>query len=154
MQLLRRAARGAASNFLLLLCGPASLVAAADWTAPSDTPGIATLSTVSVGEPGRCATCPAAVPLPEHPGPHQCVIVPDIRHVKKTVYATKRVPFCVHEPFCLHDSHCAQCEARPRWKRVLVKCQIVVEEICGYKCVAQPCPHGCVDELVPPAPRP
>lgn len=81
-------------------------------------------------------------------------MIPDVRQVKKTVYETRWVPFCVHEPFCLHDSHCAACEACPRWKRVLVKRQIVVEEICGYKCAAQLCAEGCVDEFVPPAPRP
>lgn len=85
MQLLRRAARGIASNLLLLLCGPAALAAAADWTAPSATPGIAALSTVPAGNPGQRATCPVTVPLPEHPGPHQCAIVPDIRQAKKTV---------------------------------------------------------------------
>jgi len=109
---------------------------------------------------------------------HRCVLVPDVKQIKKTVYECKEVPFCLPKlpPLFSHLRHdccdsgpCPECEC-PRYKKVLLKKEIVCKEICGTKCVIEevvervpcrvckPCPHcsagaaGCVQPAGPPAP--
>ena len=74
---------------------------------------------------------------------HRCKLVPDKKQIKKTVYEVQEVPFCLpklppllslfHKDCC---DDCALCEC-PRYKRVLLKKEVVCEEICGMKCVVE-----------------
>jgi hypothetical protein len=78
----------------------------------------------------QCAVC----------GCNHCVAVPDTKTTKKYVYATKLVPYCLTKcpnPFkCRHDSceSCANCEDCVRYKRVLVKREVVTTKT-GCKCI-------------------
>jgi hypothetical protein len=74
---------------------------------------------------------------------HRCVLVPDVKQIKKTVYECQEVPFCLHKlpPLFSHHKHdccdeCPECD-RPRYKKLLLKKEIVCEEICGTKCVIE-----------------
>jgi hypothetical protein len=111
-------------------------------------------------------TGPAQAPCPHCQGKivyhdvvsHRCVLVPDKKQIKKTIYEVKEVPFCLHQlpPLCSHFHHsdccdeCAQCDC-PRYKKVLLKKEIVCEEICTTKCVVEefvervPCRVCCPD---------
>jgi hypothetical protein len=105
---------------------------------------------------------------------HRCVMVPDVKQIKKTVYECKEVPFCLHKLPSLfsHFKHdccddCPECDC-PRYKKVLLKKEIVCKEVCGTKClieevvervpcrVCRPCPHcahatpGCALPVPPP----
>jgi hypothetical protein len=77
---------------------------------------------------------------------HSCQFVPEKKQIKKTVYEVKEVPFCAKKLpplwrlFC-HQA-CDECEACPdcqcpRYKKVLVRKEVVVKEICVAKCVVQ-----------------
>jgi len=88
---------------------------------------------------------------------HSCKLVPEVKQIKKTVYEVQEVPYCVKKlpPLCsLFHAHncecetCAECQC-PRYKKVLVKKEIVCKEICTTKCVVeehrvpcQPCDCG------------
>jgi hypothetical protein len=90
---------------------------------------------------------------------HRCKLVPDKKQIKKTVYEVKEVPFCLHKlpHLCshLHGDCCDECQCRecdcPRYKKVLLKKEIVCEEICTTKCVVEefvervPCRVCCPD---------
>jgi len=100
---------------------------------------------------------------------HRCVQVPDKREIKKTVYEVHEVPFCLPKLPPLHSllhhncccDQCVECQC-PRYKKVLVKKEIVCGEICGTKCVIEefvervpckacaPCPQ--CDGGLPPLP--
>lgn len=74
-------------------------------------------------------------------GSDQCVLVPEIKTSKKWIYATKVVPYCLktgcRKPCtCRHDDYesCPECESRVRYKRVLVKREVVTKTE-GFKCV-------------------
>jgi len=74
---------------------------------------------------------------------HRCKLVPDKKQIKKTVYEVKEVPFCLHKlpPLFSHlhgdcCDECLECDC-PRYKKVLIKKEIVCEEICGTKCVIE-----------------
>ena len=109
---------------------------------------------------------------------HRCVLVPDVKQIKKTVYECKEVPFCLtklpplfshHKHDCCDSGSCPECDC-PRYKKVLLKKEIVCKEICGTKCVIEevvervpcrvckPCPYcaacaaGGVQPAGPPAP--
>jgi hypothetical protein len=105
---------------------------------------------------------------------HRCRLVPDNRPIKKTVYEVKEVPFCLpklpsfcslfHHKGCCDSCGCVECEC-PRYKKVLVKKEIVCGEICGYKCEVEEvvtrvpcrqCTPGCPSctQAVPSAPPP
>lgn len=90
---------------------------------------------------------------------HRCVMVPDVKQIKKTVYECKEEPFCLHKLPSLfsHLKHeccndCPECDC-PRYKKVLLKKEVVCKEVCGTKCVIEevvervpcrvcrPCPH-------------
>ena len=89
---------------------------------------------------------------------HSCKLVPEVKQLKKTVYEVQEVPYCVKKlpPICsLFHAHncdcevCAECQC-PRYKKVLVKKEIVCKEICTTKCVVeehrvpcQPCDSCC-----------
>jgi hypothetical protein len=88
---------------------------------------------------------------------HRCKLVPDKKQIKKTVYEVKEVPFCLHKLPPLFSHHhgdccddCPECDC-PRYKRVLIKREIVCEEVCGTKCVVEefvervPCRVCCPD---------
>ena len=77
---------------------------------------------------------------------HSCKLVPETKQIKKTVYEVQEVPFCVKKLpplwslFCHHG--CDECEVCPdcqcpRYKKVLVKKEIVCKEICTSKCVVE-----------------
>jgi hypothetical protein len=82
---------------------------------------------------------------------HRCKLVPEVKPIKKTVYEVQEVPYCLKKlpPLwtllrhrgCVDD--CAECEC-PRYRKVLVKKEVVCGEICTTKCVVeehrQPCP--------------
>ena len=87
---------------------------------------------------------------------HRCVLVPEMKQIKKSVYEVKDVPFCLKKlpPLCslLHSRGCDDCRACaecdcPRYKRVLIKKEIC-EEICVMTCIPEeiiqrvPC-RGC-----------
>lgn len=81
-------------------------------------------------ESGRCALC----------GCDHCVVVPDVKTTRKWVYATKLVPYCrtkCPNPLkCRHDACevCPSCEECVRYKRVLIKREVVTTKD-GYKCI-------------------
>jgi hypothetical protein len=71
----------------------------------------------------------------------RCRWVPETKTVKKTVYSYKNVPYC--QPNCPNPLHrcgaaekCTECECCPRYKRVLVKRE-VVEKVETWKCVVE-----------------
>jgi hypothetical protein len=75
---------------------------------------------------------------------HRCKLVPDTKQIKKTVYEVKEVPFCLkklppllgHHSDCCDCAMCAECSC-PRYKKVLVKKEIVCQEICTSKCIIE-----------------
>jgi hypothetical protein len=107
----------------------------------------------------RCAECLQEEIVYQDVVTHRCRLVPDVKQMKKTVYECKEVPFCLHKLPPLFSRHkhdccdaCPECDC-PRYKKVLLKKEIVCEEICGTKCVIEeviervpchvcrPCPH-------------
>jgi hypothetical protein len=85
---------------------------------------------------------------------HECKLVPETRQIKKTVYEVREVPFCLHKPpplFGHHGACCDECRecGKVRYKKVLLKKEIVCEEICTSKCVVEefadrvPCRECC-----------
>jgi hypothetical protein len=104
---------------------------------------------------------PAFCPPPEQVGyqdciTHSCKLVPETKQIKKTVYEVQEVPFCVkklpplwslfHHHGCDDCEVCPDCQC-PRYKKVLVKKEIVCKEICTSKCVVEehrvPCQPCC-----------
>ncbi len=89
---------------------------------------------------------------------HFCKLVPEKKQIKKTVYEVQCVPYCLKKlpPICSLFHHhgcdcemCAECQC-PRYKKVLVKKEVVCQEICTSKCVieehrlpCQPCDSCC-----------
>jgi hypothetical protein len=84
--------------------------------------------------------------------------VPEVKQIKKTVYEVREVPYCqkklpplwsllFHGP-CDGCDTCAECEC-PRYRKVLVKKEVICGEICTSKCVVQehihsvPCQPAC-----------
>jgi len=77
---------------------------------------------------------------------HSCKLVPDTRQIKKTVYEVQEVPYCLKKLpplwslFCHHGCDdgeaCPDCQS-PRYRKVLVKKEIVCKEICTTKCVVE-----------------
>src|SRR5262245_6055940 len=71
---------------------------------------------------------------------YSCKLVPEVKQIKKTVYEVQEVPFCVKKlpPLCSLFCHhgcddcevCPECQC-PRYKKVLVKKEVVCKEICG-----------------------
>jgi len=116
------------------------------------------LSIVAIGS-AIAATCLTAAELFPHHGrcqncqvieetvyqdviTHVCKLHPDKKQTKKTVYSVKEVPFCLHKLTCplKHDTCCEQCkecECVARYKKVLMKREIVVCEECTTKCVPE-----------------
>lgn len=74
---------------------------------------------------------------------YYCQQITETKKIKKTVYTIKNVPFCLHQlPGLLHHGCCPECECQPRFKKVLVKKEVVVCETCIHKCTpvkAPPC---------------
>ena len=74
----------------------------------------------------------------------RCMLVPETKQIKKTVYEVREVPYCLKKLPPLFSFHkhscddCAECEC-VRYKKVLVKREIVCGEICTTKCVPEPC---------------
>jgi hypothetical protein len=85
--------------------------------------------------PAPCNTCVT----------HSCQLVPEVKPIKKTVYEVQEVPYCLkklpplfslfHSRDCNCDQ-CAECQC-VRYKRVLVKKEVICGEICTTKCVPQ-----------------
>lgn len=76
---------------------------------------------------------------------HRCVLMPEVKQIKKTVYEVQEVPYCLkklpplfsllHHRGCDCET-CADCQC-PRFKKVLVKKEVVCKEICTTKCVVE-----------------
>src|SRR5687767_15127282 len=63
---------------------------------------------------------------------YECVKQPDHKTIKKVVYDVKCVPVCEHRPSkFLHCDCCPVCQLK--FKKVLVKREVVVCEICTTK---------------------
>jgi hypothetical protein len=72
---------------------------------------------------------------------YTCKIVTEQKPIKKTVYECREVPFCLHMlPKLGHCDCCPQCGC-VRFKKVLIKKEIIV----GYECITR-----CVPEALPP----
>jgi len=97
------------------------------------------------------ADAPPYWPQPEQVGyqdcvTHSCKLVPETKQIKKPVYEVQEVPFCVkklpplwslfHHHGCDDCEVCPDCQC-PRYKKVLVKKEIVCKEICTSKCVVE-----------------
>ena len=112
--------------FVVLLAGGA--VCATDLFAPPPAQG-------PVQAPGKDY-------CPEH-FDYACKIVTEQKPIKKTVYECREVPFCLH---CLpkfgHCDCCPACQECPRYKRVLIKKEIIVGYECVTKCVPEALPCG------------
>ena len=88
---------------------------------------------------------------------HVCRLVEERKPIKKTVYECKEVPYCQHKPakFFQCDS-CPECQACPKYKKVLIKKEIVCGEKCTTKCVVDevirkvPCCNHCQAEVGQP----
>ena len=92
------------------------------------------------------ATCPQPMLGYQDCVTHSCNLVPETKQIKKTVYEVQEVPFCVKKLppiwslLCHHG--CDECEVCPdcqcpRYRKVLIKKEIVCKEICTTKCVVQ-----------------
>ena len=76
---------------------------------------------------------------------HSCQLVPEVKQVKKTVYEVREEPYCLKKlPPILGLLHrrcdcCGSCDVCQcvRYRKVLVKKEIVCQEICTSKCVVQ-----------------
>ena len=94
----------------------------------------------------HCKGCPHDEIVYQDVVCHRCVMKPDKKEIKKTVYECKEVPFCLHKlpPLFGHfhkkgccdtcGNDCREC-ACPRYKKVLLKKEVVCKEICTTKCV-------------------
>ncbi|HUE70553.1 MAG TPA: hypothetical protein VMP01_06655 [Pirellulaceae bacterium] len=68
---------------------------------------------------------------------YECKLITEQRPIKKTVYECREVPFCLHVlPKFGHCESCPECGC-VRFKRVLVKKEVIV----GYECVTRCIPH-------------
>src|SRR4051794_9675938 len=82
-----------------------------------------------------------------------CRFVPDVRQIKKWVYSCKEEPFCVPScrgPLCAHhqcNAACPTCDG-PYHRNLLVKREIIVDEVCAPKCVVEKVPYK-VYRIVP-----
>lgn len=89
---------------------------------------------------------------------HTCRLVPEVKQIKKTIYEVQEVPYCLKKlppwwSLWRRDCQetCSECEC-PRYRKVLVKKEIVVREICTNRCVVeehrQPCncPSCCLPD--------
>ncbi len=86
---------------------------------------------------GGCPRCKEGVCYQEVVT-YRCKQVPDNKQEKKIVYECREVPYCQHKlPRLGHGDCCPECEACPKFKKVLVKKEIVVGETCGTKCVPE-----------------
>ena len=77
---------------------------------------------------------------------HVCKMIEVKVPIKKIVYECKEIPYCEHMPPRLHDCGCCpQCKSCPKYKRVLIKKEIICGEKCETKCVVEeirtPCRH-------------
>jgi hypothetical protein len=88
---------------------------------------------------------------------HSCRLVPEVKPIKKTVYEVREVPYCVkklpplwallHHHGCDCEA-CAECDC-VRYKKVLVKKEVICGEICTSQCVVEqhiervPCAPPC-----------
>jgi hypothetical protein len=106
---------------------------------------------LNAAEPASASPLPSQSPCCECVT-HCCKLVPDVKQIKKTVYDVQEVPYCLKKlpPLCTLFHHrgcecelCAECQC-PRYKKVLVKKEVVCKEICTTKCVVEehrvPCP--------------
>lgn len=121
--------KGRAMYWLVVLVG---FAASARGEGPAQAPGGA------AGSSGECVV-------------HSCRLVPEVKPIKKTVYEVQEVPYCLKKlpPLWTLLRHrgcpeaCADCDG-PRYRKVLVKKEVVCGEICTTKCVVeehrQPCP--------------
>ena len=68
---------------------------------------------------------------------YTCKLVPEQKPINKTVYECREVPFCLHAlPKFGHCDSCPECGC-VRFKKVLVKKEIIVGYECTTKCVPE-----------------
>jgi hypothetical protein len=85
---------------------------------------------------------------------YQCKLVPEQKPIKKIVYECREVPFCLHVlPKFGHCDSCPECGC-VRYKKVLVKKEIIVGYECLTKCVPEVLPPCGPSKGVPQAPAP
>jgi len=125
----------------------------------------AALSSNALAADGSPAYYPQQSPAPQQAPAgyedcvtHSCKLVPETKQIKKTVYEVQEVPYCLkklppllslfHHHGCDDCDLCAECQC-VRYKKVLVKKEIVCGEICTSKCVVEehvervPCQPSC-----------
>ncbi|MEX2173715.1 MAG: hypothetical protein WD872_05090 [Pirellulaceae bacterium] len=105
---------------------------------------LALAAPVAAAEPASDHSCPrcAGQIVYRDVVSHRCKLVPETKQIKQAVYEVKEVPFCLHKlPPLLgrHHDCCDECRACGcvRYKKVLVKREIVCDEICTSKCVVE-----------------
>lgn len=125
----RRAGRDPAASATTLVALVGAVLVAASAAAES---GI-----LGGGSDGACPRCKEGVCYQEVVT-YRCKQTPDQKPIKKTVYECREVPYCQHKlPGLFHGECCPECEACPKFKKVLVKKEIVVGETSGTKCVPE-----------------
>ena len=93
---------------------------------------------------------PPYYPQPEKVGyqdciTHTCQLVPEVKQIRKTVYEVQEVPYCLKKLpplWTLFHRHGCDCEQSAecqcvRYRKVLVKKEVVCQEICTTKCVVE-----------------
>jgi hypothetical protein len=115
----------------------------------------ALLATVSLRAADVFAPPPAQAPAKEYWDECQdytCKLVTEQKPIKKTVYECREVPFCLHVlPKFGHCECCPECGC-VRFKRVLVKKEVIVGYECVTKCVPGPLGKPIPDKGAPQAP--
>lgn len=102
-----------------------------------------TLAATTIAADTSGGNLPSGPPACQDCISHRCVLVPEKKQIKITVYEVHEVPYCLKKlpplfSFHKHCDDCAECDC-VRYKKVLVKKEIVCDEICATKCVPQPC---------------
>lgn len=85
---------------------------------------------------------------------HRCRMVDERKPIKKTVYECRDVPYCEQKlPKFLQSNCCPECKDCVKYKKVLVKKEIVCGEKCSVKCIVEeivhkvPCCNHCQECL-------
>jgi len=90
---------------------------------------------------------------------HRCRLVEEKKPIKKTVYECREVPYCDQKlPRFLACEGCPECKDCVKYKKVLVKKEIICGETTHWKCIVEqvvhkvPCCNRC-QECVTELPR-
>ena len=90
---------------------------------------------------------------------HRCRLVEEKKPIKKTVYECREVPYCEQKlPRFLAGEGCPECRECVKYKKVLVKKEVVCGATSRWKCIVEqvvhkvPCCNRC-QECVTELPR-